>query len=1062
MTSMKEDGAVSTPPTAPQVHATGLGRAEIRTGEAVITPISDRLFALAFHLCVRAGEYIPRDELVSLFWGDRERSKGRHSLRQMLYRLRQLEIPIVDAGDAVHLPEAAVTCDVRAVLREGWEREAPEDLVRAGGELLAGGPQSYSETYRDWYDGLEARVRTQLRRAALRFLGAAKREGRWGAVEEWALHVLRHDALNEEATLALAESMVMTGSKARALEVLDGYLAELGDRAERIGLPAKVLRKRIAAVSEARPAGLDAPIFGREKETRQLTAMLTETASGHPRSYFLHGPAGIGKTRLLTDTRSIAALQGFSTIMLTRHVNGPGSHTSSPFTIELCKAAEQLPGAAAADPLAMSVVRRTIHGTASELSPLPGSISQTASDTYSSIAALLIASADDTPVCVMIDDAHLIAGSDAAALLETIGATSKSRVCWLLSARHNELLQDYADANALRQIAVSPVDSNSATALARDFCERCGIDCAPQRLAHILSISGGNPLLLQTLILSAAAEHSASDEDSLERALTLYLSSLPSKSIEFLEAVAFLQPHATVARVTKACGTSPRVALPALTALTRCGILRSESDHHLYVHDAWSSTLRSQRTSTELSALALCCAQVLFEDTAFSSNYSAPLHSAHLFCQGGDSATAHHAFRSSATLAARTGQYRTAKSILCEAQAAIRESTASHTLLPDLGLFAYLAGDLEEAVDYTGAVLSAEHNDSGLSTDQVLTSAAINADSLWKLNRPFQHRLSTLCALLSAGNASAHAFSTAALFALRLGLVEQTHTTAQSVMGLLEAHSAQHGDSVLAALCQLIFSSEIGERTATTAAIDRLTALTDSHLPAHTRLLSVRYRLIANRYLGLLEEVEALAGQGIALSVESGMPSEAFQICISAGFAFLDAEVIVRARAWLSQALNYAASFSSAERQRALLYGMARLDVLDGKYASALTRYDFLFDDPTIDFMPRRRALELALCSFCLAEQGALERAHHLASVAEQIILSTSSNQQLDAAAEHLLGALEKTSTPDHCRDFGSSYLSIRDARGRRYIPVGFRRLRAVASACYAASETPDLRSTAP
>ena len=112
--------------------------------------------------------------------------------------------------------------------------------------------------------------------------------------------------------------------------------------------------------------------------------------------------------------------------------------------------------------------------------------------------------------------------------------------------------------------------------------------------------------------------------------------------------------------------------------------------------------------------------------------------------------------------------------------------------------------------------------------------------------------------------------------------------------------------------------------------------------------------------------------------------------------------------------------------------------------------------------MPRRRALELALCSFCLAEQGALERAHHLASVAEQAVLSTSSNQQLDAAAEHLLGALEKTSTPDHCRDFGSSYLSIRDARGRRYIPVGFRRLRAVASACYAASETPDLRSTAP
>ncbi|MFM8780125.1 MAG: hypothetical protein ACKOFO_01320, partial [Gemmatimonadota bacterium] len=61
---------MSTPPPAPQVHAIGLGRAAIRLGAAVITPASDRLFALAFHLCLRAGEYIRRDELVTLFWSD--------------------------------------------------------------------------------------------------------------------------------------------------------------------------------------------------------------------------------------------------------------------------------------------------------------------------------------------------------------------------------------------------------------------------------------------------------------------------------------------------------------------------------------------------------------------------------------------------------------------------------------------------------------------------------------------------------------------------------------------------------------------------------------------------------------------------------------------------------------------------------------------------------------------------------------------------------------------------------------------------------------------------------
>ena len=242
---MMEDGAVTSPPITPQVHAIGLGHAEIRVGDAVITPASDRLFALAFQLCLRAGEYIPRDELIALFWGDAAPTKGRHSLRQMLYRLRQMGLPLFDAGDAVHLPEAAAHCDVREVLRDGWELDAPAAMVRAGGERIAGGAMDHSEAYREWYDAMEARVRSQLRRAALRHLSAARREGRWRDLEEWALHVLRHDALNEEATLGLAESMVMQGSKARALELLDGYLRELGEKADRIGLPERVLRKRI-------------------------------------------------------------------------------------------------------------------------------------------------------------------------------------------------------------------------------------------------------------------------------------------------------------------------------------------------------------------------------------------------------------------------------------------------------------------------------------------------------------------------------------------------------------------------------------------------------------------------------------------------------------------------------------------------------------------------------------------------------------------------------------------------------------------------------------------------
>lgn len=50
------------------IEARCFGRSEIVTPVGQILPTSELVFAFALYLCVRAGEYVPRTELIELFW----------------------------------------------------------------------------------------------------------------------------------------------------------------------------------------------------------------------------------------------------------------------------------------------------------------------------------------------------------------------------------------------------------------------------------------------------------------------------------------------------------------------------------------------------------------------------------------------------------------------------------------------------------------------------------------------------------------------------------------------------------------------------------------------------------------------------------------------------------------------------------------------------------------------------------------------------------------------------------------------------------------------------------
>src|SRR5205085_8679472 len=118
-------------------------------------------------------------------------------------------------GPIVTLAHNAATWDVETIESRGQcTDEELESLAK--GYLSDFGP-SVSSGFDEWLEEHRARVSSMLRRNLLSQLRDEKAKHHFAAVDRTARACLALDPLNEEATLATAESLAMSGSKAEAL-----------------------------------------------------------------------------------------------------------------------------------------------------------------------------------------------------------------------------------------------------------------------------------------------------------------------------------------------------------------------------------------------------------------------------------------------------------------------------------------------------------------------------------------------------------------------------------------------------------------------------------------------------------------------------------------------------------------------------------------------------------------------------------------------------------------------------------------------------------------------------
>jgi len=345
---------------SPSLRYQTMGAAIVMVGDLRMDPSFGTLFWLLVRLAYSPGLTVLREELLRECWPGMTNVRQRGNLRQSLYKLRSFGVDVALAGKTVRLAAAQVdrTFSVERS-REAFER----DVTRGHepfGSFLPGFQAPWPE-FQEWLDRERESVHAEVRRILVEQLRSRRARADWMGVEAMSRWLLPLDPLNEDATLALAECAMMAGSKAEAIAILDRYLADLGPGAGEIRLPATQLRRRFTEPptrSRVSLAPTERHFVGREEEMADLTLSMRRARWHDGSAVLLHGPAGIGKTRLTAELEKVAMIEGFRTI----RVECRESDRARPLRafIETLEDLSEVPGALGCAPESLSLLSRLL------------------------------------------------------------------------------------------------------------------------------------------------------------------------------------------------------------------------------------------------------------------------------------------------------------------------------------------------------------------------------------------------------------------------------------------------------------------------------------------------------------------------------------------------------------------------------------------------------------------------------------------------------------------------------------------------------------------------------
>ena len=336
------------------------------------------------------------------------------------------------------------------------------------------------------------------------------------------------------------------------------------------------------------PPSAAAELVERERELAQLDAELRNALDGEGSLVLIEGPAGVGKTRLLVETRSHAAARGARTLL----ARASELERGFPFGV-----VRQLFEAALAEPETRDRVlagaaapAHVVFGAPAEQADGDGAIDASFAVLHG-LFWMTLNLAHDQPLVLAIDDLQWCDRPSLRYLAYLTRRLEGLRTLVAATVRTGEPPTDEAIMGELAQdpstvyVRPGPLSLSGVVALVR---ERLGSEADDAFCAACHRTTGGNPLLVRQLVTALEAEGVTPEAANtrvvaeigpraVSRSVLLRLARLPAETIAVARAVAVLGESAELPTVAALADLDENQAAAATAALARAEILRPEA-----------------------------------------------------------------------------------------------------------------------------------------------------------------------------------------------------------------------------------------------------------------------------------------------------------------------------------------------------------------------------------------------------------------------------------------------------------------------------------------------------
>lgn len=576
-------------PVTVRVHAFGACSVEVAGGR--LGRNADVVVALIILLAHAPGMRMSRDPVLALLWPNSDDKHQRGNLRQALYKLRQMGVRIGLNSDQIEFDGSQLE-PTFSVRRDAASFDA--QVVHGHepfGPFLAGFDTTELPALADWVENERERAHGDARRVLAQALRARHAVADWMAAEPLARWLLQFDPLNEAATLVMAECLVLSGAKYEAIRLLDRYMSELGPTAGDLRIPATTLRRRIAAPAPRRIsfAPTERHFIGREVPMADLTLCMRRAKHRDGTATLLHGPAGMGKTRVLNELAKVAMLEGVRDLRAScreTDVNRPLS-----VFLDLVPELLQMPGALGCSPESLQALRRfanddsAIAERANAVTPIHMPL---AAGLRRSVVDLIGAVSEEKPILLSIEDVHWLDAGSWEVFVDLIDRIGRMRVCLLMTSRvpHARPTPPERSPIDLSIRALDPLSRESSLQLAHAIGTDLSAAIDEELGEWFVHTGEGVPLFLRSLVNHWIETGDAGGiPPTLLGVIGQRVQSLSPDALHVLQTVALLGRHADLTMIEAVLELPYFRIVAAIDDLHKAGAFDGDHDGIVVCHE---------------------------------------------------------------------------------------------------------------------------------------------------------------------------------------------------------------------------------------------------------------------------------------------------------------------------------------------------------------------------------------------------------------------------------------------------------------------------------------------